>query len=84
MTSIAEWARRNVASAAGIGGDADVVDPFGKRESIHALAAIQVLPALNLLGTTLGGSSVELPPSVIETARAPRWWRRSSGRRRSN
>lgn len=76
LASIAERVRRNVASAAGIDGDADVVDPFGKREPVHASAAIQMLPALNLLATALGGTPLELPPSLIEAARAPKWWRR--------
>lgn len=80
--SIAEFARARVASAAGIGDDADVVDPFRQASSTHAMAALQMLPTLNLLATTLGGTALEIPPRLLESARPPRRWRglRTRGR----
>lgn len=80
--AIAEEARRGRALAAGLGDNADVVDPFGRPYPVHALAAIQMLPTLNLLSTALGGTPIEAPSRLIEAAHKPRWWKTPWKRRR--
>ncbi|MBM7798511.1 protein-tyrosine phosphatase [Microlunatus panaciterrae] len=39
----------------------NVIDPYGQSAEVHQLAVTQMLPALNLLSTALGGSPVGWP-----------------------
>lgn len=77
LISLTEDVRHHIAMAGNLGEEFDVIDPFGRRRSVHTLAAVQMLPALNLLADKLGGMPVKMPPEWVKAAlRHGRWRRR--------
>ena len=66
---VAELVRTHRWLPAGRQGADDVIDPYGKSAKVHAAAASEMLPALNLLAEALGGKPVEVPKGLTHHRR---------------
>ena len=73
LAGVTDLLRSNRHRLAGTNEFHDVIDPFAKPPKVHAQAASEMLPALNLLAQGLGGTPLELPTSLaLAQVRGPR------------